>query len=93
MQTKQLTVLNKLGLHARPCALLAKTAGFFKSSITLTHNNHSVDAKSILGLMTMAVPAGTTLTVTVPTKTAPSRTSPPFSTTSSANKPKTENPP
>ena len=50
MQTKQLTVLNKLGLHARPCALLAKTAG--------------VDAKSILGLMTMAVPAGTTLTVT-----------------------------
>ena len=54
MQTKQLTVLNKLGLHARPCALLAKTAGFFKSSITLTHNNHSVDAKSILGLMTMA---------------------------------------
>lgn len=60
MQTKQLTVLNKLGLHARPCALLAKTAGFFKSSITLTHNNHSVDAKSILGLMTMA----TTLTVT-----------------------------
>ena len=58
MQTKQLTVLNKLGLHARPCALLAKTAGFFKSSITLTHNNHSVDAKSILGLMTMAVPAG-----------------------------------
>ena len=64
MQTKQLTVLNKLGLHARPCALLAKTAGCFKSSITLTHNNHSVDAKSILGLMTMAVPAGTTLTIT-----------------------------
>ena len=64
MQTKQLTVLNKLGLHARPSALLAKTAGCFKSSITLTHNNHSVDAKSILGLMTMAVPAGTTLTIT-----------------------------
>ena len=64
MQTKQLIVQNKLGLHARPCALLAKTAGFFISSLTLTHNNHSVDAKSILGLMTMAVPAGTTLTVT-----------------------------
>ena len=57
MQTKQLTVLNKLGLHARPCALLAKTAGFFKSSITLTHNNHSVDAKSILGLTTLTVTA------------------------------------
>ena len=95
MQTKQLTVLNKLGLHARPCALLAKTAGFFKSSITLTHNNHSVDAKSILGLMTMAVPAGTTLTVTAdgPDEDSAIRTSPPFSTTSSANKPKTENPP
>ena len=87
MQTKQLIVQNKLGLHARPCALLAKTAGFFKSSLTLTHNNHSVDAKSILGLMTMAVPAGTTLTVTAD---GPSRTSPPFSITNSANKPKME---
>ena len=63
MQTKQLTVLNKLGLHARPCALLAKTAGFFQSSITLTHNNHSVDAKSILGLMTMAAVSYTHLTL------------------------------
>lgn len=92
MQTKQLTVLNKLGLHARPCALLAKTAGFFKSSITLTHNNHSVDAKSILGL-TCPQARRSPSRRTVPTKTAPSRTSPPFSTTSSANKPKTENPP
>lgn len=65
MQSKQLTVLNKLGLHARPCALLAQTASLFRSSITLTERNRSVDAKSILGLMTMAMPQGTTFTITV----------------------------
>lgn len=65
MQSKQLTVLNKLGLHARPCALLAQIASLFRSSITLTERNRSVDAKSILGLMTMAMPQGTTFTITV----------------------------
>ncbi len=64
MQSKQLTVLNKLGLHARPCALLAKTASLFQSTITLTEGDRSVDAKSILGLMTMALPQGRRFTVT-----------------------------
>ena len=52
----KLTIKNKLGLHARPSALLAKTAGLFRSSITLTSGKRTVDAKSILGLMTMALP-------------------------------------
>ena len=63
MLQQTLTIRNKLGLHARPSALLAKTAGLFKSSITLTSGSRSVDAKSILGLMTMAMPCGTELTV------------------------------
>ncbi|MDO5530401.1 HPr family phosphocarrier protein [Sutterella sp.] len=65
MLQRTLTIQNKLGLHARPSALLSKTAALFKSSITLTENQRSVDAKSILGLMTMALPCGTELTVTV----------------------------
>ena len=64
MLQERITVRNKLGLHARPSALLAKTAGLFKSSITLTHEKRCVDAKSILGLMTMALPCGTELFVT-----------------------------
>lgn len=63
MLQQTLTIRNKLGLHARPSALLAKTAGLFKSGITLTSGSRSVDAKSILGLMTMAMPCGEELTV------------------------------
>ena len=63
MQTRELTVKNKLGLHARPCALLSKTASLFRSSITLTHKGRCVDAKSILGLMTMAMPSGSDVTI------------------------------
>ena len=44
----KLTIKNKLGLHARPSALLAKTAGLFRSAITLTCGKRTVDAKSIL---------------------------------------------
>lgn len=63
MLSKEITVKNKLGLHARPCALLSKTAALFRSNITITHKGRSVDAKSILGLMTMAMPSGSVLTV------------------------------
>lgn len=65
MLQQTLIIRNKLGLHARPSALLAKTAGLFASSITLTAGSRSVDAKSILGLMTMAMPCGAELTVSV----------------------------
>lgn len=65
MIQEELTVLNKLGLHARPSALLAKTARLFSSSVTLTCGKRTVDAKSILGLMTLALAYGTKLTLTV----------------------------
>lgn len=65
MIQEEITVLNKLGLHARPSALLAKTAGLFRSSVTLTCGKRSVDAKSILGLMTLALARGAHLTLTV----------------------------
>lgn len=63
MQKTKVVVLNKLGLHARPCALLAKTANQYKSTLLLESNGRTVDAKSILGLMTMAMPKGGELTV------------------------------
>lgn len=65
MIQEEIIVLNKLGLHARPSALLAKTAGLFSSSVTLTCGKRSVDAKSILGLMTLALARGAHLTLTV----------------------------
>lgn len=60
-----LELTNKLGLHARPSAKLAKTAALFKSAITLSRPGQTVDAKSILGLMTMACPQGSVLTLQV----------------------------
>lgn len=65
MISEELTIRNKLGLHARPCALLSKTANLFSSSVLLRHKDRAVDAKSILGLMTMAMPCDTTVTVTI----------------------------
>ena len=63
MQTTTVTIRNKLGLHARPSALLSNTANLYASSVTLSCGARSVDAKSILGLMTMAMPCGTQITV------------------------------
>ena len=63
MFEETLTLQNKLGLHARPSARLAKTASLFRSTITITHEKHTVDAKSILGLMTMALPCGSVVKI------------------------------
>lgn len=53
-----LTVSNEVGLHARPAALFVKTANKFKSNITvenLSCGSTTVDAKSILSLLTAGV--------------------------------------
>ena len=56
--TNEVTIHNKLGLHARPAALFVKTAASFSASITvenLTKKTKPVNAKSIIGLLTGAV--------------------------------------
>lgn len=64
MVSVEATVLNKLGLHARPSALLAKTAAVYASSITITEGSRTVDCKSILGLMTMGLGCGARIVLT-----------------------------
>jgi phosphocarrier protein HPr len=53
-----LTINNKLGLHARASAKLTKLATSFKSEVTLTRNDRSVNAKSIMGVMMLAAGLG-----------------------------------
>ena len=67
MLKTELTVRNELGLHARAAAQLVKSASFFKSSITLKRpeTGFSVDAKSILSVLTLAATKGTILEVSV----------------------------
>lgn len=64
MITKDLPILNKLGLHARAASHLVKTASDFKSRITVEKSGARADAKSIMGLMLLAAAKGHTVTVT-----------------------------
>lgn len=61
MQTESLTILNKLGLHARASAKLTQLAGKFESEVWLTRNGRRVNAKSIMGVMTLAASIGTVI--------------------------------
>ena len=56
-------ITNDLGLHARPAALVAKTAQQFAAQVTLSVDDRLVDAKSILDILSLAAVKGTTLTV------------------------------
>ena len=61
MTEKFLTVLNRAGIHARPAALIAQTANKFSSEITIEKDSASVNAKSIMGVITMAAGSNTQL--------------------------------
>ena len=65
MIEKILTVRNRAGIHARPAALIAQTANKFASEIIMEKNTTTVNAKSIMGVITMAAGYNTTLTLKV----------------------------
>ncbi len=63
MTEKLLTVLNRAGIHARPAALIAQTANKYASEITIEKDSAAVNAKSIMGVITMAAGYNTQLTL------------------------------
>jgi len=63
MQRKKITIINKLGLHARAAAKLVQTAAGYESDIFLIHNGRRVSGKSIMGIMMLAASKGTTIDV------------------------------
>ena len=58
-----LFIREELGLHARPAARLAQAAQRFQSRITLEYDNMTVDAKSILDILSLAAGRGASLTL------------------------------
>jgi phosphocarrier protein len=58
---KEITVINKLGLHARPAAQLVKTISRFKSEVSIKRDSLTVNAKSIMGVMMLAAELGAVL--------------------------------
>jgi phosphocarrier protein HPr len=59
--TRVIVIRNKQGLHARPAAMFAKLANRFSANILLVHENHRVEARSIMDLLTLGAGPGTKL--------------------------------
>jgi phosphocarrier protein HPr len=60
---KKFEIKNKLGLHARAAALLVQTVNRFSAQVTLTKDGQSADARSIMGVLTLAATQGSKLHV------------------------------
>ena len=65
MIKKKLTILNKLGLHARAAAKVVSTANDFKSTITITKDGKIADARSIMKLLMLSASQGSSIRVEV----------------------------
>ena len=63
MTQKTITIENKTGIHARPASIFVQTATKFKSKIQLKAKGKTIDAKSILMIMSMGLVKGTEVTI------------------------------
>ena len=64
MPSIELTITNEVGLHARPAALFVQEASKFKSEVSVRNGDQEVNAKSILGVLTLGADQGCVITVT-----------------------------
>lgn len=64
MCEKSVTVENKTGLHARAAAVLVQTANKFESEIFIEKEGKKINAKSIMGVMSLAVSQGSQILIT-----------------------------
>lgn len=62
--TDELVITNSLGMHLRPAQKLVQTVLKFRSEVHIQKERHRVNAKSIMGLLTLAASRGTRLSVT-----------------------------
>lgn len=63
MTEKIVTVLNRAGIHARPAALIAQTANKFACEVLIEKDSITINAKSIMGVITLAAAYKTTMVV------------------------------
>ena len=64
MIKQEIKIINELGIHARPAGMLANTASRFSCDIKLLKDGMEVNAKSIMGIMTLAAGKGFLIEVT-----------------------------
>lgn len=65
MLQKEVTIKNKVGLHARPAGAFVQLAGKFKSDIAVVKDGTRVNGKSIMGLMMLAAEKGSKILIIV----------------------------
>ena len=63
MYTHEITVNNEVGLHARPATFFIQKANEFKSSIWVEKDERRVNAKSLLGVLSLGIVGGTTIRI------------------------------
>jgi phosphocarrier protein HPr len=59
--TKELLVQNKMGIHARPAAMIVRVTNKFKAEVYVEKDEEQVNGKSIMGLMMLAAARGSTV--------------------------------
>jgi len=64
MIKREITIINELGIHARPAGMIANVSSRFVCDITLVKDGMEVNAKSIMGIMTLAAGRGSVIEVT-----------------------------
>ncbi len=63
MLTREVTINNQVGLHARPATFFIQKANEFKSSIWIEKDDRKVNAKSLLGVLSLGIVKGTSVTL------------------------------
>jgi phosphocarrier protein len=63
MLSREIAVMNKTGLHARPASEFVKEAAKFKSAITIEFKEKKINAKSILHVLSAGIAAGSTIVI------------------------------
>ena len=63
MYVKEVTINNQVGLHARPATFFIQKANEFKSSIWVEKDERRVNAKSLLGVLSLGIVKGTTVSL------------------------------
>ena len=63
MITKEITVQNQVGLHARPATFFIQKANEYKSSIWVEKEERKANAKSLLGVLSLNIKGGTTIKI------------------------------
>lgn len=63
MVSKEVTIVNAVGLHARPASMFVQTAGRYRANIEILYKSARLNAKSIMGIMSGNIAQGTTITI------------------------------